>query len=538
MKQFPPGLVLGILIVFISHIFVSKVFSQKDLQQLKKVKIVRNIYIKRHDVFQEITGTPRFVYDWANKLHIVTKESVIRRELLFQSGDAFDPELLEESERNLRRLAFIGEAQIKPIREEGNFVDISVVTQDQWSTLFTTIFLREGGRTTMGMTIEEFNLLGFGKQVFSEIKHEPEGISMNLSYTDPLLFGSRWTTQESFETGPFIKRISTRFVRPFFSLDTKWAGGLAGSLRDETIRLFEAGEEINRVRLETDEILLFGGPALGSRFNKKRLQLTYRYAERNFSAIEGQTTDIEDVSEDEKIHSLTLALSFEHLSFVKEKQIDKFLRTEDLTLGNITSLSVGRTGLPITQGVRRFEFTARRREAHKISTKQYFFAILGFVTQYENNLLNNTIASLQLQYYNKTFSHQTLAFNLEFDYGNQLEPSRQFLLGGDSGLRGYPARQFAGVKRFLINLEDRIFTSLNLLTVAIGGVVFMDAGNVWKEEEGIDLTDLNYSIGFGIRLGYTKSPRSRVGRIDFAWPLNKGGGFGVSIGVDQLFSVN
>ncbi len=93
-------------------------------------------------------------------------------------------------------------------------------------------------------------------------------------------------------------------------------------------------------------------------------------------------------------------------------------------------------------------------------------------------------------------------------------------------------------KRILINIEDRIFTSIDILTVALGGVLFADAGNVWAKGQSINLADLNYSVGFGLRLGYTKSPDSRVGRIDFAWGLSGGGGFGIVVGVDQIFSVN
>lgn len=512
--------------------FSWRLYSQDVQSPAKDIKIIRNIEIIRHDVFPEITGKPRFLYDWANKLHIVTNESVIRNELLFKSGDVYDPELLQESERNIRRLAYIGEVRITPNREEAEYVDVSVVTQDQWSTLISAIVRGGGGRTTLGASVEEFNFLGFGKQLFSEVSHEPEGFNFIFRYTDPLLFGSRWTTLESFETGPFKRRVSAQLIRPFFSLDSKWAGGVSGFMREDTIRLFEAGEEVSRFGFESDEMRLFLARALGSRFHKTRLQLTYRFSERDFSTLEDKTTTT--VPDDELIHSLTLGFSFENLSFAEEKQIDKFLRTEDLTLGNITSLSLGRTGLPIPEGVRRFELSASRREARKIFDKQYLFAILGVQTLFERD----TVTSLRLQYYNKLLPHQTLAFNLEFDYGIDLEESRQFILGGETGLRGYPAREFTGVRRFLVNLEDRIFTSLNLLTVAFGGVVFVDAGNVWEEDQGIDLTELNYSVGFGLRLGYTKSPNSRVGRIDFAWPLNRGGGFGVSFGVDQQFTVN
>ena len=500
--------------------------------QDQKTKLIRSVEIVRQDVFPEITGRPRFLYQWANTLHIVTRENVIRRVLLFKPGDEFDPELLAESERKLRQLAYIGEANIFITREEEQAVDIAVVTQDQWSTLVSLILSQGGGRTTFGAGVEEFNLFGFGKQIFSEISHESrEGTTLTLRYRDPQLFGSRWTTEEAFVTGPFIDQISAQLIRPFYALDTRWAGGVAASKTDETIRLFSGGDEISRLGLETASVQILGARALGKRFTKIRLQLTYRFLRRDFSALGDLTTT--PLPADELIHGLTATLTFENLNFAKEKQLDNFVRTEDLTLGRTTSLSFGRTGLPVPEGVKRFELSGRRREAHQLATNQYLILILAAQTLFEKD----TIASLRLQYYHKWLRSQTLACNLEFDYGHDLEASRQFLLGGDSGLRGYRAREFAGDKLFLFNLENRLFTPLTILTVALGGVLFFDAGNVWGNGEAIDLADLHYSLGAGLRLGYTKSPSSRVGRIDFAWPINRGG-FEVSIGVGQQFTLN
>src|SRR5260370_1618761 len=48
-----------------------------------------------------------WVYRAADALHIETRESVIRKFLLFQEGDPYDPTRLEESERNLRVLPFL-----------------------------------------------------------------------------------------------------------------------------------------------------------------------------------------------------------------------------------------------------------------------------------------------------------------------------------------------------------------------------------------------------------------------------------------------
>lgn len=516
------------LLIAFSLFHFSALFSQEFSSQ----KTIRSVEIIRQDVFSEITSKPRFLYEWANSLHIVTKENVIRRELLFKTGDVFDKEILQESERKLRRFSYLGEVQIFVKVEDEKFVDVTVKTQDQWSTLLSAVFRSEGGRTIYGGALEEFNLLGFGKRIFFEAKHEPEGNIFTFRYTDPQLFSSRWTTQETFITGTFIKNLSAQITRPFFGLDTKWAGGMSASVNNQTLRLFDAKEEVSRLRFESDGFQLFAARAFGRRFKKTKLQLTYRFRRRDFGDL-GKLTTIE-IPNDELIHSLGGAVTRESIGFVKEKQIDKFLRTEDLTLGTIASVSLRRTGIPITKGVKRFEVSANIRQASKIFSKQYFFLVLGFQTLFERD----TIGSLLLRYYNKLLPRQTLAFNAELDVAENLETSRQFLLGGDTGLRGFSARQFTGNKRLLFNFEDRIFTSLDILTVAFGGVLFFDAGNVWKENESINLKDLNYSVGFGLRLGYTKSPDSRVGRIDFAWPLKGDSGFGVSIGVDQQFSVN
>ncbi|MFQ5652304.1 MAG: BamA/TamA family outer membrane protein, partial [bacterium] len=411
-------------------------------------------------------------------------------------------------------------------------VDIEVTTQDQWSTLVSTIFSQGGGRTIFGGALEEFNLLGLGKQMFAEASHERhEGTTFTFRYSDPQLLGSRWTTAETFISGPFVKSVAAQLIRPFYSLDTKWAGGISASTNDLTLREFDRGQESNRFQRQTGTFQLFANRAIGDRFKKTRLSFSYRFRKRDFSVLPGLTRTI---PQDELIHRTALGVRFENIAFVEEKQIDRFLKTEDLTLGSITAVTLGRTGVPIPEGVKRFELSVARREAHRIFRKQYLFAVLSLQTLFEKD----TFVNFRLRYYNKLLPKQTFALNVELDFSKDSEIETPFILGGDSGLRGFPAREFSGTRRLLINLENRVFTSFNFLTVAFGGVVFFDLGNVWRASESLDLADLNYSMGVGLRLGYTKSPSSRVGRIDFGWALNRGGEFGVSIGIDQQFSLN
>ncbi len=494
-------------------------------------KIIASIRVVREDVFPKIDRKPEFLYRWANELHIVTKEQVIKSDLLFEEGDPFDLELVRESERRLRRLPYIGQAEITVAPATGDSVDVTVTTRDQWTTLVSSIFTRGGGRTVFGGALEEFNLLGHGKQVFLEGRHEPEGTTWTLRYDDPQLFGSRWTNREAFVTGPFIKSAFATIVRPFFSPDTKWAGGASVSASDVTVREFDRGLEINRFVSESRGVQLFVNRAFGERYRKRRLRLAYSFQDRDISDL-GDLTN--STPSDELIHRLSAGLSLEDLAFVEETQLDKFVRVEDITLGSRSSLAVGRTGLPVPEGVRRFELSASHSRVLHPSPGQYLSVGIGFQTLFERD----TITSLRLRYYNKSLPRQTVAFNVEFAYNDNPEVATPFILGGDTGLRGYPAREFSGNKKFLLNLENRFFPPINILTVAFGGVLFLDAGTVWKEGEAIDFSELNFSAGFGLRLGYTKSPDARVGRIDFALPLGRGSGFGVFVGVGQQFSLN
>ena len=352
-----------------------------------------------------------------------------------------------------------------------------------------------------------------------------------LQVEDPQLFGSRWTTGGIFSTDPFNKLYSVQLIRPFYSPDTRWAGGFSISDNRQVIRLFEGGTEISRLRFEGEALQAFGSFAWGERYKKKRSQLTYSLINNAYSKIVALTT--RPIPPDENLHRLTASLRLENLSFAEDRRIDNFVVTEDITLGSVTRFAIGRTGIPFPSAVRRFEVEVARSQAHQLAPGQYVFMRAGFQTKFNKD----TITSFNLRYYNKMLPGQTIAMNFRVDYASNLELSNQYLLGGDSGLRGYTARAFSGARSLLVNLENRFFSDINILTIALGGVAFFDAGNVWEEHEAIKFSDLNTSIGLGIRLGYTKSPNSRVGRIDFGLPLN-GRGLEISIGIGQQFSLN
>jgi len=97
------------------------------------------------------------------------------------------------------------------------------------------------------------------------------------------------------------------------------------------------------------------------------------------------------------------------------------------------------------------------------------------------------------------------------------------LLGGDSGLRGYPLRYQSGEKRALFTVEERVYTDWYPFRLfRVGGAVFYDVGRAW---DGPFVNPVNSGwlsdVGFGLRLLSDRSSFGNVVHVDVAFPLDR-----------------
>ena len=95
-------------------------------------------------------------------------------------------------------------------------------------------------------------------------------------------------------------------------------------------------------------------------------------------------------------------------------------------------------------------------------------------------------------------------------------------LGGDNGLRGYPERWAGGEGFTRLSLEQRFYTDAYLWRIfRVGGAVFMDVGRTWGDDPlGAPNPGTLADVGFGLRLGKTRSAFARVIHVDLAFPLD------------------
>ncbi len=143
---------------------------------------------------------------------------------------------------------------------------------------------------------------------------------------------------------------------------------------------------------------------------------------------------------------------------------------------------------------------------------------------------------LELRYHQKWSQRHTFVTRLRYLRGDNWSPYRQLTLGGTNGLRGYDAYALSGRRLVLLNIEDRIFTPLELWIFRFGAVIFADFGDAWDTNEQFGIDQLHSSFGIGLRIENRIQSGSGILRIDFAFRPDKRGLAEVSVTTNQLFS--
>ena len=120
-------------------------------------------------------------------LHPVSREYIIRRQLLFAPGDTVDTLRVGETMRRLRRQRLHSDVVILAHRcAESGPVGLVLRTRDNW-TLRPTARLRSASELALG--IEEKNLWGTGRTVAVTSELSRWGTGAGLTLIDPWLFG-------------------------------------------------------------------------------------------------------------------------------------------------------------------------------------------------------------------------------------------------------------------------------------------------------------------------------------------------------------
>jgi hypothetical protein len=514
--------------------------------------VIGEITVLTHDVFDPDHPGERFkLYRLTNRLHVTTRPEVIHRQLLVREGDLFSRRALEESERILRANPYLYDAEIRTVGYRGNRVDLEVRTRDVW-TLRPGISLgRSGGVNSTDVKLQDHNLLGTGQSLTLKYTSDIDRDTVFLRYEDPHLFG-RWLKLklhygDASDGGVRFFELG----RPFYSVDTRRSAGVRFLDDDRVDSLFSLGELADFFSHRTTFFEVHAGRSAGLKDGRaRRWTAGLTYEEHRFGPADAPPKNPRSDEEIPDIYPTrgrpgrplgplppktgpldpsfppdrTLAFPWIRFSSVGDRYeethgLDQMGRTEDVELGYRYSARLGWASKALGSDREAAIFDAQVSAGFQPTDRHTLFLSGETSGRWGEAGAEDVRLSGRARFYWRDFGRHVFFVNVEADAVHALDPEDQLLLGGDSGLRGYPLRYQDGEQRLLVTLEQRIFTDLYPFRLFyVGGAVFVDVGRTWGEGVAPDLGTLS-NAGFGLRLSSSRSGNGSVIHLDVAFPL-------------------
>lgn len=471
----------------------------------------------------KMPGERRAIYRLADRAHIDTRISVLESQLLFKEGDAYSRRVLDETERNLRQLRFIREPEIRIAGYRDGRVDLEVVAHEVWTTNPGVSFSRSGGENATSIQLEELNLFGLGKHLEFEYTDDVDRSSYTVSWRDPAVWGSRWRSELAIRDSDDGNGEAVTIERPFYALDTRWSAG-ADFAREDTIEhVYREGESIAGYGKDRERREVRYGWSHGLQDGwTRRITAGLRHDSAEFSAAPGETAP-SVLPENRRLDYPFLRIEALQDDFDTTRNRDQISRTEDQHFGLNYAVELGLAAEAIGSDRNAALLRAEAGHGYRLGSGQSLFVNGSLSGRLESGGLADGLVGAGLRYYRDTGPKSLFYAALSAEFGHELDADHELTLGGDNGLRGYPLRFQTGSGRALMTFEQRYFTNRSLWKLAdIGGAVFFDMGRSWGSSAfgPTDHAGLLKDIGFGLRLGSTKSSLGNVLHIDVAFPLD------------------
>ncbi len=481
----------------------------------------------------------KLLFRAANRWHIDTRERVLRAILLFREGDLVGTSLLAESERALRGKSFLYDARVFANRACDGQIDVAVVTRDVWSLSPSLGLTRTGGEERLTAGVSDSNWLGTGTDLELSYFDNLDRKGFVVGFAEPNLLGSRVGLRlRADDTDDGSGRYAMVGL-PFHSLDARRAWELLWTESERRERRFRDGLELAAFRVQRHVATASFGWSAGLREGRaSRWRAGLTSEAHRFAPASGAQLDGNEVVEPAPVLPEDRTFTFPWISleriedaYVRTRNVSRVRTTEDLFLGQQTTAQIGYS----PRGDGHFVAAASFRDGWRSpdaegelgrDTLLYGLNASGYWNRVAGKVENATFA-VWADWRRRHSPRLALHVSALAERGWGLPLDRQLLLGGDTGLRGYPNRFQAGTTRWKLTLEERLYSSLYLARVLrVAAAAFLDAGHAWgdKDAEGRIAGDVLANIGVGLRFESTRTNRDVVYHIDLARPLTKGPG--------------
>ncbi len=482
---------------------------------------INSITFTAENVFDLSKKNTFWLHRFANYTHIITKESVLNDDLLFQTGSQLHLSELAEPERLLRSRRYIREAEVRITHfcAETNSVIVNVATWDNWSLLPTIDFSSEGGRSKSAFGIEEDNFLGTGNRLNLEYKSDSERTELGFLFLSPNMFGSFWNSSLGYSNNSDGNNYQLSINRPFYRLSSPWALGFEINRVSEDVTEYDAGEEFNSYKRENNHAKAELGYKLN--INSKNIHRLTFAVEMDTSKFNENIDTVLDAPEDRNLNGYWLEYEFIQADYRKLFNINSFNRTEDFNFGWQLNARIGNYSESLGADSNALFWSVSTAKNWQLANNLFLLADASWLQR--EFAQPQYLVTTHWQLVKRLDDSNSIVGKLALDKGQNLFRDEPLYIGGDNQLRAYPAYFRSGESRAVITTEYRHFTDWSLwqlLDVAFAG--YIDAGKIWQTQQQDAHTSSGgtlVGVGAGIRLLSNHSSRGTMIHMDITKAL-------------------
>lgn len=393
-------------------------------------------------------------------------DDVIRRQLTYRPGRMFRQSALQESQRRLYGHELFQFANVEAVRGEGQPTEIP-----------TRVTLTEGKHRKVNFGV------GYGTE-------EKARVEVNWRHVN--FFGGARTAGVLARYSSLDRGVRLNFTEPHF-FTPRVELGLTGQSWHSSEPAFTLDNNGGRVSF-TRQFRRTGGPMLGGRRASMTFSAGYALEHEDY-------TISREALEDLSFRPTLIALG-----------LDPRFGTGTGTRSSL-NLEAGRNTTDNLLDAKRGYMTSLHLEqAGKWLGGNYDYYELTGEGRFYQSLRKIAVAAVQLR-----------AGSIDALGSQELEVPfyKRYFLGGATNLRGWGRYEVAPLSGFGLPIGGATFLNFSAELRApvwgkLGGVIFLDGGNVWSNPWDFNVSDLRYDIGPGLRY---QTPIGPI-RADLGYQIN------------------
>ena len=508
-------------------------------------KYVEGIDVVRREVLEDRDPLPRFAIRILNSVHTTSKDWVIRREALMKDGEAFSQALLDETERNLRRLsAQVTVGLAVPMKGSApDRVRILVISKDVWSLrLNWDLQANAGGLESLTLKPSETNLFGIHHVAAASFQYAPESYILGGSYTVPrfgtsyvnasadasiVMNSARGEPEGSIGALSVGQNLYTTRTPWAWSAGTGWTSTVYRRYSNAKVFMFDSKKTTaeDRIPFQYEQRLASVSGSVTRSFGwkyKHDVTFAYSYATNVFRTFD--LSAYNPVAAEDFRSRMPVGDSRSGPSVQFHSYTTNYHRITDFeTLGLQEDYRLGHDiyvqAYPSLQ-----PFGSTRTFMGVFGSAQYTVPMgdglarvsVESTTEAEGQRLADASVEARARFVSPRFLGGRVVFDAGIlnRYRNYL--NRQTVLGGDTRLRGYPSRFFQGSDFWVYNVEYRT-RPLRLASLYFGGAIGYDVGDAF---DGFSNFRPKQGVGIGLRVLIPQLNRI-VFRADLGIPLTR-----------------